>query len=226
MPALAGALDLSVREAINAKVMLIPATVEEQGVRALSWVTASMVDPKRRGESAQIVTARDEQAQPDPRQVALISARRHAGAGRNDLRTALNSRIGTRPAPFERCLDGHPQGLSAATSPRPAPVSQHGRTVQGREMLESRAQLLVSLEEVIRLQDRRRSAEGGAPELHQLAGSARPGTGLINSRPRQGQPPRPGHARPSIDGTWGRFDGCLGRWCEGGEQARGNMKEL
>jgi len=127
VPALAGALDLSVREAIGTRVMLIPADE-----RRVAWVTASMVDQKRRGEPSQIATAtgqlsmttrriapavrtaaadlaRDERAKPDPRQTALITARRHVGAARDDLRTALNNRTVAQAAPLSAAWPAHPR---------------------------------------------------------------------------------------------------------------------
>ena len=58
VPALAGALDLSVREAVAAKLMLIPGVADRRSSTATTWITATM-GPQRDGPPA-VVTAAGE----------------------------------------------------------------------------------------------------------------------------------------------------------------------
>ncbi len=52
VPALAGALDLSVREALANRLMLVPGTTNERSTNTISWVTATMGGPHRDGPPA------------------------------------------------------------------------------------------------------------------------------------------------------------------------------
>jgi len=130
VPALAGALDLSVRKTVVHGVMLVPSVADRSNSGTLSWVTATMgpqrADPpeviQRAGQlsvTARLVAPAVRQAEadlahhvvgkPSPQQLALSAARRHAGAARNELRTALNSRIAAQPSVSVGALSQHPR---------------------------------------------------------------------------------------------------------------------
>lgn len=130
VPALAGALDLSVRHTVVHRVMLVPSVADRSNRGTLSWVTATMgpqrADPpaviQRAGQlavTAKLVAPAVRQAEadlahhvigkPSPQQLALSAARRHAGAARDDLRTALNSRIAAQPSVSAGALSQHPR---------------------------------------------------------------------------------------------------------------------
>lgn len=130
VPALAGALDLSVRETVVHGVMLVPSVADRSNRGTLSWVTATMgpqrADPpeviQRAGQlsvTARLVAPAVRQAEADLaqhvvgksslQQLALLTARRHAGAARDELRTALNSRIAAQPTVSAGALSQHPR---------------------------------------------------------------------------------------------------------------------
>ena len=130
VPALAGALDLSVRETVVHGVMLVPSVADRSNRGTLSWVTATM-GPQRAGPSeviqragqlsvtARLVAPAARQAEADlahhvvgkssPQQLALLAARRHAGAARDELRIALSSRIAAQPSVSAGALSQHPR---------------------------------------------------------------------------------------------------------------------
>jgi len=113
VPALAGALDLSVRGALANRLMLVPGTTSERSTNTISWVTATMAGPHRDGPPAIAAgtgelsmtargvvpavrqaaedLARHAAALPTPVQQATIAARRHVGAARGELRAASGS---------------------------------------------------------------------------------------------------------------------------------------
>jgi hypothetical protein len=130
-PALAGALDQSVREAVAHGLMLVPGSLDRRSDLPISWVTARMGAPSREGppevvaRAAELSTAA-RQAAPALRRVgqdlhrhadagrsqsqeAAQAARRHAGAARTDLRTALAGRIAAHPAVLAPELSVHPR---------------------------------------------------------------------------------------------------------------------
>jgi len=129
VPALARALDLSVREAVAAGLMLVPGSTGEHRTATIGWVTATM-GPGRDGPPAVVATAgvlstcagrvapavraageelaRHAVAPPTPAQQALVAARRHAGAARLELRSALTDRSGGHLGPFTAELPSHP----------------------------------------------------------------------------------------------------------------------
>ncbi|CAB4896339.1 MAG: hypothetical protein F2825_00200 [Actinobacteria bacterium] len=130
VPALAGALDLSVREAVAAKLMLIPGVADPRSSTASTWVTATM-GPRRDGPPAVVTAAgelsvtarriapalrragedllRSAAVPPTPTQQATIAARRYAGAARVELRQALTDRTARQPAPLAPALPAHPR---------------------------------------------------------------------------------------------------------------------
>jgi len=131
VPALAGALDLSVRKALAAQLMLVPGTTSERSTNTISWVTATMAGPHRDGppaiaagtgelsmtarraapavrQAAQDL-ARHAVALPTPTQQATIAARRHVGAARGELRAALADRTVRQPGVLASPLPSHPQ---------------------------------------------------------------------------------------------------------------------
>jgi hypothetical protein len=140
VPALAGALDLSVREAVAAKLMLIPGVADPRSSTATSWVTATM-GPQRDGPPAVVATAgelstaarrvapalrragedlqRHAAAAPSPSQQAAAAARGYAGAARVQLRQALADRTARQPAPLAAALPAHPR------SARPRAAGPH-----------------------------------------------------------------------------------------------------
>lgn len=130
VPALAGALDLAVREAVAAKLMLIPGVADPRSSTATTWVTATM-GPQRDGPP-EVVTAAGELSMAARRvapplrragedllhsasvsrnatQEAAIAARRYAGAARVELRQALADRTARQPAPLAAALPAHPR---------------------------------------------------------------------------------------------------------------------
>ena len=130
VPALAAALDLSVREAVAAKLMLIPGVADPRSNTATTWVTATM-GPQRDGPPAVVTAAgklsvtarrvapalrragedllRSATVPRTPGQQAMIAARRSAGAARVELRQALADRTARQPAPLATALATHPR---------------------------------------------------------------------------------------------------------------------
>jgi hypothetical protein len=130
VPALAGALDLSVREAVAAKLMLVPGIADPRSNTAISWVTATM-GPQRDGPPAVVAGAgelsmtarriapalrragedllRHAAAAPSLTQQATAAARRYAGAARVELRKALAERTTSQPAVLASDLPSHPR---------------------------------------------------------------------------------------------------------------------
>jgi hypothetical protein len=141
VPALAGALNLSVREAVAAGLMLVPGSTGDARTSGVSWVTATM-GPGRGGPPTVVTAAgtlsmtsrrvapavraageelaRHAVAPPTPEQQALLAARRHAGAARPELRTALADRSARQPGSFTAELPSHP-----ALAPPPRAQSPH-----------------------------------------------------------------------------------------------------
>jgi hypothetical protein len=137
-PALAAGLELSVREAVAAKLMLVPGTVSWRPDLPVTWVTASMSGAARPGppeivERAGLLAASSRRiapsarlatqdltrqaAGPHPAQQAAAAARRRAGLARQELRAALSSRNAAGPAALAPDLPRHP----ALAPPLPGP---------------------------------------------------------------------------------------------------------
>jgi hypothetical protein len=136
VPALAGALDLSIREALAARLMLIPGVADPRSSTAITWVTVTM-GPGRDGPPAVAAGAGDlsmaarriapavRQASedmvrhadaPDPSQQATAAARRYAGAARVELRKALAERTTSQPAVLTPDLPSHPRHAPPRTA--------------------------------------------------------------------------------------------------------------
>lgn len=130
VPALASALDLSVREALANKLMLVPGTTGDPRTSTISWVTVTM--GPRRGEPPAIAVSADQLAatarrlppvvrhaaqelarhattMPTAAQQALLDARRHVGAARTELRQALADRTSAQPHVLGAELPAHPR---------------------------------------------------------------------------------------------------------------------
>jgi hypothetical protein len=137
VPTLCGALELSVREAVAAKLVLVPGVLEPRSASPVMWVTATMGSgrdqPPAVALGAQELAAAARRSAPSVRQVseelsrhanapvdavqeAARTARRHAGAARAELRTALAGRVDVVPSTLGATLPAHPR----ATSPRSA----------------------------------------------------------------------------------------------------------
>jgi hypothetical protein len=130
VPALAGALDLSVREAVAGKLMLIPGIADPHARTAVTRVTATM-GPQRDGPPAVVASAgqlsttarriapalrragedlwRHAASAPSPTQQATVAARRYARAARVELRKALAERTTSQPAVLASDLPSHPR---------------------------------------------------------------------------------------------------------------------
>ena len=130
VPAVAGALDLSVREALANGLMLVPSAADKTNPTALAWVTNTM-SPVREGPSAVFAVAgelsmtarllgpavrraeedlaRHRGGPPDLAQQALATARQHAGAARQDLRHVLAQRTAAQPSVLAASLPSHPR---------------------------------------------------------------------------------------------------------------------
>jgi hypothetical protein len=141
VPALAGALDLSVRETVAAGLMLVPGSTGDPRTSTIGWVTATM-GPGRDGPPVVVAAAgtlsttarrvapavrlageeltRHAAASPTPAQQALIAARRHAGAARIELRAALADRSARQSGAFVAELPSHP-----ALAPSPHAAGPH-----------------------------------------------------------------------------------------------------
>ena len=136
VPALATALDLSIREALTNKLMLVPGTTGDDRTNTVGWVTVTMGPPR---EPPAIAGAADHLAatvrrlppavhratlelgrhavtMPTTGQQALLDARRHAGAAREQLRHALAHRTSGQPDVLRPTLPAHPR-LSSQLSP-------------------------------------------------------------------------------------------------------------
>jgi Sec-independent protein translocase protein TatA len=133
VPTLAAALDLSVREALADRLMLIPGTTADPRTSSISWVTITM-GPRRDGPPAIVLGterlantarqllpavwhARQELARhagtvPTATEQAVLDARRHVGAARTELRQALAQRTSSQPGVLSSELPAHPR-LSA-----------------------------------------------------------------------------------------------------------------
>jgi hypothetical protein len=127
---LAAALDLSVREAVAAGLMLVPGTVSWRPELPVTWVTARMRGPAHPGppeiveRAGQLSVggrrtapwarlagqslAQHAAAAPNPAQQAAADARRQAGAARQELRATLAGRITAGPAVLAPDLPRHP----------------------------------------------------------------------------------------------------------------------
>jgi hypothetical protein len=129
-PSLAAALDMSIREAIAAGLMLVPGTVSWRPELPVSWVTVRMRGPARPGPpeivaSAGELAAAGRRTAPwarlagqnlarhaavalSPAEQAAADARRQAGAARQELRAAVADRITAGPAVLAPDLPRHP----------------------------------------------------------------------------------------------------------------------
>ena len=130
VPAVAGALNLSVREALASGLMLVPSVADKTNRTALAWVTNTM-GPQREGPSAVLAVAeelsmtarrlgpavrradedlaRHRGGPPDLAQQALATARQHAGAARTELRQVLAQRTAAQPSVLAAALPSHPR---------------------------------------------------------------------------------------------------------------------
>ena len=130
VPALATAVDLSLRQALADRLMLVPGTTGDRRTSTISWVTVTM-DPHRDGPpaialaAAQLATtarrlppvvrnaaqelAHHATSAPTATQQALLDARRHVGAARAELRQALGDRTSTQPGVLGTQLPVHPR---------------------------------------------------------------------------------------------------------------------
>ena len=130
VPAVAGALDLSVREALASGLMLVPSVAASSNRTALAWVTNTM-GTMRDGPSAVLAIAgklsmtarllgpavrqadqdlaRHRSGSPDLAQQALVAARQHAGAARSELRKVLAQRTAGQPSVLTAALPSHPR---------------------------------------------------------------------------------------------------------------------
>ena len=130
VPTLAAALDLSVREALADRLMLIPGTTADPRTSSISWVTITM-GPRRDGPPAivlgteQLATtarrlppvvwharqelARHAGAVPTAAEQAVLDARRHVGAARIELRQALAQRTSNQPDVLGSQLPANPR---------------------------------------------------------------------------------------------------------------------
>jgi hypothetical protein len=135
VPALTTALDLSIREALVNKLMLVPGTTGDERTSAVGWVTVTMGAPQEPpavaaaaghlAETARRLPPRVHHAvqelhrhavaSPTGTQQALLDARRHAGAAREDLRRALTHRTSSQPDVLQPTLPAHPR-----LSPQPS----------------------------------------------------------------------------------------------------------
>jgi hypothetical protein len=137
VPAVARALEGSVREAVGNGLMLVPSVPDRSNPTRLAWVTSTM-GPEREGSPTVVALAEDlsraaRQVAPavqqatldlsdhatgaaDPAQDALAAARRHAGAARGELRQVLAQRTAAHPGVLASSLPAHPQ-LAPPRSP-------------------------------------------------------------------------------------------------------------
>ena len=136
VPALATALDLSIREALMNKLMLVPGTTGDHRTSTVGWVTVTMGLPReppaiagvaghlaatvrRLPPAVRLATTelgRYAVTMPTAGQQALLDARRHAGAAREELRHALAHRTTGQPDVLRPTLPAHPR-LSSQLSP-------------------------------------------------------------------------------------------------------------
>lgn len=130
VPALAGALDLSVREAVAARLVLVPGVADRRSSTATSWVTVTM-GPERDGPPAVVTAAgalsmtarriapalrragedlqRHARVPPTASQQVNDAARAYAGAARAELRQMIVDRAARQPAPLAAALPSHPR---------------------------------------------------------------------------------------------------------------------
>lgn len=142
-PALAAALELSVREAVAAGLMLVPGTVSWRPDLSVTWVTATMAGAARPGppeivERAGRLATSSRPIAPSARlasqdltrhaaagtgggQQAAADARRRAGLARQELRAAISSRTAAGPAVLAPDLPRHP----ALAPPLPGQGRRH-----------------------------------------------------------------------------------------------------
>lgn len=130
VPRVAGALDLSVREALASGLMLVPSVADRRNRTSLAWVTTAMGPGRENPVAVRVlagelsVTARllgpavrqadqdlagHRSNRADPARQALATARQHAGAARTELREVLAQRAATQPAVFPAALASHPR---------------------------------------------------------------------------------------------------------------------
>ena len=140
VPALARALEGSVREAVGNGLMLVPSVADRSNPTKLAWVTSTM-GPERDGPPTVLVVAEElslaaQQVAPsvkqaardlrshstgasDEAQSALAAARRHAGAARSELRQVLAQRTAAQPGVLAGELPSHPMLAPPANLSRP-----------------------------------------------------------------------------------------------------------
>jgi hypothetical protein len=130
VPALARALEVSVRESLTQGLMLVPNVHDGRHRTDLQWVTATMgsrrdgppavqhlagqlaraagqVEPAVRAARADL--ARHSTSRPDTAVKATAAARRHVGAARAELRAVLAQRLAEQPVPLAAQLPAHPR---------------------------------------------------------------------------------------------------------------------
>lgn len=141
VPALARALEVSVRESLTQGLMLVPNVHDGRHRTNLQWVTASMgsrrdgppavqhlagllaqvagqIEPAVRVAQADL--ARHTTRPPDAADQAAAAARSHVGAARAELRAVLSRRLTEQPLPLSAQLPSHPRLAPGphATGPR------------------------------------------------------------------------------------------------------------
>lgn len=134
VPALAGALDLSVREAVAARLMLVPGIADPPASKTISWVTATM-GPQRNGPPAIVTTAGELSAA--ARRVATAARHVDEDLVRNTVAAPsptqqASSRGGTPKRPAANCerrspnaVPANPSGLPQPGQSTPAPRPRH-----------------------------------------------------------------------------------------------------
>lgn len=130
VPALARALEVSVRESLTQGLMLVPSVADARSRTHLQWVTTTM-GPRRDGpptvqhvagqltraagqlepavRAARTDLARHTTRPPDAASQAAAAARSHVGAARAELRAVLVQRLSEQPVPLSAQLPAHPR---------------------------------------------------------------------------------------------------------------------
>jgi len=130
VPALARALEVSVRESLTQGLMLVPSVADARNRTNLQWVTTTM-GPRRNDlatvqhlagqlartagqvepavQAARADLARHTTRPPDAARQAAAAARSHVGAARAELRAVLARRLSEQPVPLSAPLPSHPR---------------------------------------------------------------------------------------------------------------------
>lgn len=164
VPALARALEVSVRESLTQGLMLVPNVHDGRNRSNLQWVTASMgsrrdgapavqhhagqlaqaagqIEPAVRAAQADL--ARHTTRPPDAADQAAAAARRHVGVARAELRAVLSRRLTEQPVPLSAQLPSHPR-LAARPRDEPAGPGPGARPLLRCRVLPDRAHTWVA----------------------------------------------------------------------------------